>query len=472
MACPSSSRPSAPSSPPATRYGEAGFTRTDTIVRLRSYGPPVNASSSGGRRLAASPSSASGRWSKEKMKYDFGLTSPSRLSLSADSSNAMPVRSRSSFSTASRGTCGNRSISDSTSAVREVEATVPTSARYPPPVARRQQLLAACRPSRPSLRIPGAVLAPPGRRATGQVDRRTAAARPSSACGSSGSRSRRRERVIDLSTLRSRLSNATPRSAAASLPVPSRIACSCSSCRCALPCRRARSVTPTRRTRRRTTSRRTLGSPESSPSSSPPRRATPRAGGWSWSSPSRSSRMPSASCSALSRSCTRWRTHARAAARESSRARWCCSARRSSDRSVVVNVVGALHERSILAMLLGVLLAVGALAGALDRRHRARSARLGATDWTDCPAPLLYAVGTLALYVFDALLIGWLDRIPRGHVRGAGRRCRAAVQPVPHRSPDRRGGGGERGCIGTVSSVTWSRGPALPRSAELFVRNP
>src|SRR6478609_9693665 len=52
------------------------------------------------------------------MKYDFGFTSPSRLSLSAESSNAIPVRSRSSFRTASRGMCGNRAISVSTSSVR------------------------------------------------------------------------------------------------------------------------------------------------------------------------------------------------------------------------------------------------------------------------------------------------------------------------------------------------------------------
>src|SRR5438105_14187312 len=111
--------PSSVSRGPATmRYGEPGLTRTETIVRRRSYGPPVSAISSGGRRLAASPSSARGCWSNEKMKYDFGLTAPSRLSLSADSSNAIPVRSRSSFSTASGGTPGKRSIRDSTSSVR------------------------------------------------------------------------------------------------------------------------------------------------------------------------------------------------------------------------------------------------------------------------------------------------------------------------------------------------------------------
>jgi hypothetical protein len=52
------------------------------------------------------------------MKYDFGFTSPSRLSVSADASNAIPVRRRSSFSTASGGTWGNRSIRPSTRAVR------------------------------------------------------------------------------------------------------------------------------------------------------------------------------------------------------------------------------------------------------------------------------------------------------------------------------------------------------------------
>ena len=88
-------------------------------MRRSSYGPPVSAISSGGRRLAASPSSASGFWSKEKMKYDFGFTSPSRLSVRAESSKAIPVRSRSSLSTASRGMCGKRAISPSTRAVRD-----------------------------------------------------------------------------------------------------------------------------------------------------------------------------------------------------------------------------------------------------------------------------------------------------------------------------------------------------------------
>ncbi len=43
--------------------------------------------SSGGRLSAAAPSSGSVRWSNEKMKYDFGLTSPdapSAVPLSAD----------------------------------------------------------------------------------------------------------------------------------------------------------------------------------------------------------------------------------------------------------------------------------------------------------------------------------------------------------------------------------------------------
>ena len=62
---------------------------TETMVRRRSHGPPVSASSSGGRRTAASPSSARGVWSNEKMKYDFGLTAPSRLSDRADPSKAM-----------------------------------------------------------------------------------------------------------------------------------------------------------------------------------------------------------------------------------------------------------------------------------------------------------------------------------------------------------------------------------------------
>ena len=107
------------------RYGDSGLTRTETIVRRSSNGPPVRAISSGGLRSFASPSCASGFWSNEKMKYDFGLTSPSRLSLSADSSKEMPVRSRSSFSTASGGMSGYRETRLSTSAVRSaVGATV------------------------------------------------------------------------------------------------------------------------------------------------------------------------------------------------------------------------------------------------------------------------------------------------------------------------------------------------------------
>ena len=63
------------------------------------------------------------------MKYDFGLISPSRLSVSADVSKAMPLRKRSSLSTASRGTCGKRSINPSTSSVLLV-ATALTPANY------------------------------------------------------------------------------------------------------------------------------------------------------------------------------------------------------------------------------------------------------------------------------------------------------------------------------------------------------
>jgi hypothetical protein len=106
------------------RYGESGLTRTETIVRRSPYGPPVSATSSGGRRFAASPRSASGFWSNEKMKYDFGLIWPSRLSVSADSSKAKPVRSRSSFSTASGGMSGNRAIRSSTSSVRVATAAL------------------------------------------------------------------------------------------------------------------------------------------------------------------------------------------------------------------------------------------------------------------------------------------------------------------------------------------------------------
>jgi hypothetical protein len=82
------------------------LTRTDTIVRRSLQGPPESAISSGGRCNAAAPSSVSGFWSNEKMKYDFGFTPPSRFSVSAPSSNAIPVRRRSSFSTASGGTAG------------------------------------------------------------------------------------------------------------------------------------------------------------------------------------------------------------------------------------------------------------------------------------------------------------------------------------------------------------------------------
>lgn len=74
---------------------------------------------------------------------------------------------------------------------------------------------------------------------------------------------------------------------------------------------------------------------------------------------------------------------------------------------VVVNCVGLLHERSLAAMLAGVVVAVAALAalwlgvtelvphGAATRRDR-------------LPGAVLYAVGSLGLYVFNALLIGWL----------------------------------------------------------------
>ncbi|MEU7944726.1 pectate lyase [Micromonospora taraxaci] len=86
--------------------GELGLVRTDTTVRRSSYGPPVSTISSGGRRNAAVPNSGSVRWSKEKMKYDFGLTLPFSLSVNAASSKASPPRSRSSLMTASRGTCG------------------------------------------------------------------------------------------------------------------------------------------------------------------------------------------------------------------------------------------------------------------------------------------------------------------------------------------------------------------------------
>src|SRR5262245_6339399 len=61
------------------------------------------------------------------MKYDLGFTSPSRFSVSASVSNAIPVRSRSSLSTASFGTAGKRAIRSSTSSVRVADAAALTA---------------------------------------------------------------------------------------------------------------------------------------------------------------------------------------------------------------------------------------------------------------------------------------------------------------------------------------------------------
>ncbi len=74
---------------------------------------------------------------------------------------------------------------------------------------------------------------------------------------------------------------------------------------------------------------------------------------------------------------------------------------------VIMNVVGVLYERSILAMLVGVLLAVGALAGLWIGVTRLVPHGSG-PPLDRLPGATLYAVGTIALYVFDALLIGWL----------------------------------------------------------------
>jgi membrane protein len=74
---------------------------------------------------------------------------------------------------------------------------------------------------------------------------------------------------------------------------------------------------------------------------------------------------------------------------------------------VVVNCVGLLHEWSLAAMLAGVVLAVAALA-ALWLGVTELVPHGTATPRERLPGAMLYAVGTLGLYVFNALLIGWL----------------------------------------------------------------
>jgi uncharacterized BrkB/YihY/UPF0761 family membrane protein len=74
---------------------------------------------------------------------------------------------------------------------------------------------------------------------------------------------------------------------------------------------------------------------------------------------------------------------------------------------VVVNLVGALYERSLSSMLLGVPLAVVALA-AIWIGVSALFPHGTATRWARLPGALLYGIGALLLYLFDALLIGWL----------------------------------------------------------------
>jgi uncharacterized BrkB/YihY/UPF0761 family membrane protein len=74
---------------------------------------------------------------------------------------------------------------------------------------------------------------------------------------------------------------------------------------------------------------------------------------------------------------------------------------------VVVNLVGALYERSLSSMLLGVPVAVVALA-AIWIGVSALFPHGTATRWARLPGALLYGIGALLLYLFDALLIGWL----------------------------------------------------------------
>ncbi|CAM5737682.1 hypothetical protein SHIRM173S_07086 [Streptomyces hirsutus] len=86
--------------------------------------------SSGGRRSAASPSSGRVPWSKEKMKYDFGLTSPFSLSLRADGSKAIPPRRQVLLETAGARAARDRAISLATVATLERRAA-PASACIP-----------------------------------------------------------------------------------------------------------------------------------------------------------------------------------------------------------------------------------------------------------------------------------------------------------------------------------------------------
>jgi hypothetical protein len=92
-----------PSSVAATRYGEPGLTRTGDDRAAEPERAAGERELFRGRRRAASPSSVSGFWSNEKMKYDFGLNSPSRLSAQGRGVERDPGAERSSLSTASRG---------------------------------------------------------------------------------------------------------------------------------------------------------------------------------------------------------------------------------------------------------------------------------------------------------------------------------------------------------------------------------
>ena len=89
----------------ATRYGDAGFTRTETIVRRSPYGPPVSAISSGGRRARRLAELGERllveREDEVRLRLDRAVEV---VATAPTSSNAIPVRSRSSFSTASAGT--------------------------------------------------------------------------------------------------------------------------------------------------------------------------------------------------------------------------------------------------------------------------------------------------------------------------------------------------------------------------------
>ncbi len=165
--------PSTPSAVRGDAIGRGGIRPAwSTTARRRSYGPPVRMISSGWRS-AASPSSGRVPWSKEKMKYDFGLTSPSSLSESAVSSKATPPRSRSSLKTASavraatspsdpRPTrCGcrpsrsprSRPVPDSFKSPRRTPHGMPLPVRQPCRVPSRRTMHAGGATSHPRCRV-------------------------------------------------------------------------------------------------------------------------------------------------------------------------------------------------------------------------------------------------------------------------------------------------------------------------------